>query len=116
MGLSTVSGHVDSGEDYDQSVIRESIEEMGIEFDSVPEKMFKITACEETGQEFCWIYCHHHDGPFFPNEDEISEVRWFSPEELENLPLQDSSIFSPAFSLIWRMLMRDSESDSSMQT
>ena len=89
---------------------------MGIEFDSVPEKMFKITACEETGQEFCWIYCHHHDGPFFPNEDEISEVRWFSPEELENLPLQDSSIFSPAFSLIWRMLMRDSESDSSMQT
>ena len=58
---------------------------MGIEFDSVPEKMFKITACEETGQEFCWIYCHHHDGPFFPNEDEISEVRWFSPEELENL-------------------------------
>jgi len=113
---STVSGHVDSGEDYDQSVIRESIEEMGIEFDSVPEKMFKITACEETGQEFCWIYRHHHDGPFFPNEDEISEARWFSPEELENLPLQDSSIFSPAFSLIWRMLMRDSESDSSMQT
>ena len=113
---STVSGHVDSGEDYDQSVIRESIEEMGIEFDSVPEKMFKITACEETGQEFCWIYCHHHDGPFSPNEDEISEARWFSPEELENLPLQDSSIFSPAFSLIWRMLMRDSESDSSMQT
>ena len=113
---STVSGHVDSGEDYDQSVIRESIEEMGIEFDSVPEKMFKITACEETGQEFCWIYCHHHDGPFSPNEDEISEVRWFSPEELENLPLQDSSIFSPAFSLIWRMLMRDSGSDSSMQT
>ena len=113
---STVSGHVDSGEDYDQSVIRESIEEMGIEFDSVPEKMFKITACEETGQEFCWIYRHHHDGPCSPNEDEISEARWFSPEELENLPLQDSSIFSPAFSLIWRMLMRDSESDSSMQT
>ena len=112
---STVSGHVDSGENYDQSVIRESIEEMGIKFGSVPDRMFKIAACEETDQEFCWIYCHHHDCPFFPNEDEISEVKWFSPEELENSPLHDSSVFSPAFSLIWRMLMRNSESDSSMQ-
>ena len=112
---STVSGHVDSGENYDQSVIRESNEEMGIKFDSVPDRMFKIAACEETDQEFCWVYCHHHDGPFFPNEDEISEVKWFSPEELEDSPLHDSSVFSPAFSLIWRMLMRNSESDSSMQ-
>ena len=113
---STVSGHVDSGENYDESVIRESFEEMGIEFDNVPDKMFKITACEETDQEFCWIYRHRHEGPFFPNCDEISEVKWFSQEELENSPLHDSSVFSPAFSLIWRMLMRDSESDSSMQT
>ena len=112
---STVSGHVDSGENYDQSVIRESNEEMGIKFDSVPDRMFKIAACEETDHEFCWVYCHHHDGPFFPNEDEISEVKWFSPEELENSPLHDSSVFSPAFSLIWRILMRNSESDSSMQ-
>ena len=112
---STVSGHVDSGENYDQSVIRESNEEMGIKFDSVPDRMFKIAACEETDHEFCWVYCHHHDGPFFPNEDEISEVKWFSPEELEDSPLHDSSVFSPAFSLIWRMLMRNSESDSSMQ-
>ena len=101
---STVSGHVDSGESYDQAVIRESLEEMGIEFNEVPEKLFKISACEETGQEFCWIYQCHHEGPFFPNEDEVSAVKWFSVKDLENAPLHDPLLFSPSFSHIWRIL------------
>ena len=101
---STVSGHVDAGESYDQAVIRESQEEMGLEFDEAPARLFKIKACEETGQEFCWIYQSHHEGPFLPNEDEVSAVKWFSTKDLESEALHDASLFSPSFSLIWRRL------------
>lgn len=110
---STVSGHLDSGEEYDQCIIRESYEEMGIEFEKVPERMFKIEACEETGQEFSHIYRHYSEGPFFPNENEISEIKWFSERELEGSQLDDSKVFSPAFSLIWSILTSDSEGRTS---
>ena len=104
---STVSGHLDSGESYDQCVIRESSEEMGIEFEKVPERMFKIEACEKTGHEFSHIYRHYSEGPFHPNKDEISDIKWFSEESLEESPLNDSKVFSPAFSLIWSILTSD---------
>ena len=112
---SSVSGHVNSGEEYDQCVIRESSEEMGIELGRVPERMFKIEACEKTGHEFSQIYRYYSEGPFFPNENEISEIKWFSEEELAASQLDNSKVFSPAFSLIWSILTSDSTRRSSKQ-
>jgi len=112
---SSVSGHVDSGEDYDKAVIRESWEELGVKFEGVPEKIFKVNACKETDNEFSWVYRHISEGPFSPNVDEISEIKWFSIETLDDSNLHDSTIFSPAFSLIWNRLMKNPEDDSSTQ-
>ena len=112
---SSVSGHVDSGETYDEAVIRESLEELGVKFVGVPEKKFKVDACKETDNEFSWIYRHFSEGPFSPNVDEISEIKWFSIETLDDSNLHDSTIFSPAFSLIWSKLMTNPEDDSNTQ-
>ena len=52
---SSTSGHVDSGEDYDTSAVRELGEEIGLYVNTTPKRLFKIDACKETGWEFCWI-------------------------------------------------------------
>jgi len=101
---SSVSGHVDCGEDYDACVVREAFEEIGIDLEGTPERIFKIRACQETANEFVWVYRHHSNGPFVVNEEEISEVRWFSYGDVDQLILKDRDAFSPAFSLVWRRL------------
>ena len=61
---SSVSGHVDSGEDYDQCIVREAMEEIGIRLESTPERLFKIDACEETDQELSLIHISEPTRPY----------------------------------------------------
>src|SRR5258706_14471449 len=60
---SSASGHLASGEDYDACAIRELKEEIGISLDLPLERLFKIAACFETGQEHVWVYRVQWDGP-----------------------------------------------------
>ena len=101
---SSVSGHVDSGESYDQCIVREAMEEIGILLEDTPERLFKIDACEETDQEFSWVYRTHFEGPFAPNEEEISEIGWFTADEANHLVKTDPENVSPSFALIWSKL------------
>jgi len=101
---SSVSGHVDSGEGYDTCVVREAFEEIGVDLKVAPERVFKIDACEETANEFTWVYRHCSDGPFAISEEEISEVRWFSGERVDQMLLEERDSFSPAFALVWQRL------------
>ena len=101
---SSVSGHVDSGEMYDQCVLREAKEEIGIDLFETPERIFKIDACEETANEFTWVYRTLNDGPFSVNQQEISEIRWFTKEDVGRLIDSKREIFSPAFALVWGMM------------
>ena len=101
---SSVSGHVDSGEMYDQCVLREAKEEIGIDLFETPERIFKIDACEETANEFTWVYRTLNDGPFSVNQQEISEIRWFTKEDVGRLIDSKREIFSPAFALAWGMM------------
>ena len=39
---SSVSGHVDAGESYDEACIREIEEEVGLKIDETPKKLFKM--------------------------------------------------------------------------
>src|SRR5579859_7683930 len=67
---SSCSGHVDSGETYDETAVRELQEEIGLKINSAAKaplpfkKLFKIDACEETDAEFVWVYRCENDGPF----------------------------------------------------
>ena len=103
---SSVSGHVDSGEHYDECVVRETMEEIGIDLAGTPDRLFKINACDETDREFTWVYRTESEGPFSPNEDEISEIGWFTWEETSRLVETDPESVSPSFALVWSKLLQ----------
>ena len=62
--VSSCSGHVDSGEDYDASARRELSEEIGLHETSDLKRIFKESPCIQTGWEFVWVYTCKACGPF----------------------------------------------------
>ena len=102
---SSVGGHLQSGEDYDEAVIREVEEEIGIRLDTVPEKLFKLNASKETAYEFCWIYRVYNDGPFRLDPGEATEGRWFSRQELKEWMASTPETITSSFRLIWKTYM-----------
>jgi isopentenyl-diphosphate Delta-isomerase len=99
---SSSSGHLDAGEDYDACALREVREELGVELKKAPEPLFKILACEETGQEFVWVYRTMHEGPFVLHAEEIEAGGWFAPEAIDRWVAERPQEFAPAFVKIWR--------------
>jgi isopentenyl-diphosphate delta-isomerase type 1 len=100
---SSCSGHVDSGETYDETAVRELGEEIGLRVKSSPEKLFKIDACEETDAEFVWVYRCRSEGPFELNPDEIEKGDWFTPDRVTAWIAEKPEEFAPAFVLIWKL-------------
>lgn len=101
---SSASGHLDTGEQYDACALREVREELGITLDFTPERLFKIKACLETGQEFVWVYRLQHEGPFVLHPDEIERGQWFAPMEVTRWANEKPGDFAPSFLLIWRRI------------
>ena len=100
---SSASGHVDSGEDYDACAVREVWEEIGLKLPAPPRRLFKINACEETGEEFVWVYGCRSEGPFTLHPEEIETGGWFSPAQVERWMAESLAEFSPALVLIWQL-------------
>jgi isopentenyldiphosphate isomerase len=111
---SSCSGHVDSGEIYDETAVRELREELGLDLTSGTrgtrpselEKLFKIDACAETDAEFVWIYRCESEGPFQLHPDEIETGGWFAPEKVTSWIAERPEEFATAFVLIWKMFSR----------
>ena len=101
---SSCSGHVDAGECYDGAAKRELMEEIGLLVEPPLEPLLKIDACEETGQEFVWVYQTQSEGPFTLNADEIDAGRWLSPDDVTKALAEAPENFSPSFRLIWGRL------------
>lgn len=99
---SSVSGHLDSGEDYDACAVRELREEIGLAVSQTPQRLFKIDACEETDQEFVWAYRCEHDGPFMLHPEEIDEGGWFASAEVTRWMKERPQDFASALLLIWK--------------
>ena len=69
------SGHVDSGEIYEQSAQRELREELGV---SAPlASLFDIKKRAGNDNELIRVFLARHDGPFTPDKDEIDRVQFF---------------------------------------
>ncbi len=102
---SSSSGHVDSGEDYDQCAVREVWEEIGLKLAQPPERIFRIEACAETGQEFVWVYQCESEGPFTLHPEEIERGEWFAPEEITRWVAERPQEFARAFVLIWGLVV-----------
>jgi isopentenyl-diphosphate delta-isomerase type 1 len=103
---SSASGHLDSGEDYDQCAIRELREEIGLHISQPPRRLFKIAACQETGQEFVWVYRLDSEGPFTLHPEEIERGDWFSPQEVQAWMASKPGEFADAFKLIWKQVTK----------
>jgi isopentenyl-diphosphate delta-isomerase type 1 len=104
---SSCSGHVDSGEDYDQTAVRELGEEIGLHLNAPPTRLFKLDACAETDAEFVWVYRCQNNGPFQLDPDEIETGDWFAPERVTRWIREKPGDFAPAFVLIWGLATRN---------
>jgi len=103
---SSASGHLDTGEDYDAGAVRELREEIGLKTTHTPERLFKLEARPETGQEFVWVYRLESEGPFELHPAEIEAGAWFAPEELSRLMAERPGNFASALLLIWKLFNR----------
>jgi len=101
---SSASGHLDCGEDYDSCAVRELREELGWEATAPLERVFKIDACPQTGQEFVWIYRYQAEGPFTLQKEEIERGEWFAPDEVTRWLQEQPDAFAGAVPLIWPRL------------
>jgi isopentenyldiphosphate isomerase len=99
---SSSSGHVDSGEDYDATAVRELREEIGLVVTQTPQRLFKIDARKETGWEFCWVYRCESEGPFTLHPEEIETGGWFTPDFVTQWVNEKPHDFASAFVLIWK--------------
>jgi isopentenyldiphosphate isomerase len=98
---SSAAGHVGAGEDYDGTARRELEEELGCRPAEAPQRLFKIEAREETGQEFVWVYRVEAEGPFVLQADEIERGDWFFPAEIDCWMKDRPQELAPAFLFIW---------------
>ncbi len=109
--VTSCSGHVDAGEDYDFAAIREIGEELGLIPSPELTRLFKLSTSPETGWEFVWVYEGKCDGPFSLDPDEISEGKFFTPLEVDQWLEKSPQDFAPAFSFLWKQY-RESKNES----
>ncbi|MFT7144126.1 MAG: isopentenyldiphosphate isomerase [Alphaproteobacteria bacterium] len=78
---SSVGGHVDAGESYDEAAHREMQEELGIQGELL--KIGKVY--DDEVSKHGTLYTIKHNGPFSNWETEADKLEWFDLEELELL-------------------------------
>ncbi|PTX99616.1 NUDIX hydrolase [Verrucomicrobia bacterium LW23] len=110
---SSSSGHVDSGEDYDTSAVREIAEELGVRAPAAElHRLFYLTACPETGNEFVWVYRWQCEGPFALCPREIVDGAFFPPAEVDAWLAARPGDFAPALRYLWAKVRGSAERDA----
>lgn len=78
--VTSASGHVDAGEAYDDTAIREVREELGIDLSI--EFLGKFLYRYPRENEYSAVYRAFSNGPFRPNTEEVSAIRFMSIDEI----------------------------------
>lgn len=99
--VSSCSGHVDSGEDYDVAARRELKEEIGLADPEELEPVFKEQPCKPTGNEFVWVYRCVSEGPFVLDPDEVIEGQWIDLDALKAWLNESPRDFAWSFCHLW---------------
>jgi 16S rRNA (adenine1518-N6/adenine1519-N6)-dimethyltransferase len=103
---SSAAGHVEAGEEYDATALRELKEELGVTADL--SRVAKLPASERTGQEFIWLYRGQHDGPFVLAEAEIEHGEFFPTNVVTEWGKARPADFAPGFLECWKAFARAS--------
>jgi isopentenyl-diphosphate delta-isomerase type 1 len=98
---SSASGHLDTGETYDQCAVRELHEELGLNLSpDALTKQFKLAACAQTGWEFVWVYSLQGNHRPVINPEEIESGRFWIRTELQTASDTCPDQFAPCFRLV----------------
>jgi 16S rRNA (adenine1518-N6/adenine1519-N6)-dimethyltransferase len=97
---SSAAGHVNAGEEFDQTAVRELKEELGVETKLT--RVARLAACEATGQEFIWLYRGDEEMPFAPAASEIDALEFFPLRLIAEWIEKRPSDFAPGFIACWR--------------
>ncbi len=104
----SASGHVDSGENYDESASRELWEELGIK--TKIDFWIKLSASEKTLWEHVSVYKCISDEKMTLAPDEISDGKFWDIEELKSHIENDSEKFTSTLRIIFDRLVRSMDS------
>ena len=97
---SSAAGHVEAGEEYDETAIRELEEELGIKTELI--RVAKLPSSERTGQEFIWLYRGAHNGPFTLAKSEIEYGEFFPASVVSEWVTARPADFAPGFLECWQ--------------
>lgn len=98
---SSAAGHVNAGQDYAGTALRELEEELGVS--ATIAEIGAIEACENTGWEFVRLYRAQHDGPFLLPPAEIESGAFFTIGQIERWTAVRPGDFAPGFLECWRV-------------
>jgi 16S rRNA (adenine1518-N6/adenine1519-N6)-dimethyltransferase len=96
---SSAAGHVEAGEDYDETAARELEEELGVKAELT--RVVKLPCQEKTGWEFIWLYRGEHDGPFNLAKAEIEHGDFFPVGVVSRWVKARPQDFAPGFLECW---------------
>lgn len=98
---SSASGHLEGGEEYDACALRELHEELGLSISPVElHKRFKISACQQTGWEFVWVYDVRGDYHPVVNPAEIDSGGFWPVSRALSLINERPAECAPSFTLV----------------
>jgi isopentenyl-diphosphate delta-isomerase type 1 len=98
----SVGGHLDPGEAYADAALREMQEELGIVDETIEFLYFSRIRNAYESENIATYLLRYNGGVRF-NPDEIDEVRFFCPEEIE--ARLGSHFFTPNFEEEWQMFL-----------
>ncbi len=97
---SSAAGHVEAGEEYDKTAIRELEEELGVKAELT--RVAKLPCQENTGWEFIWLYRGEHGGPFQLAKAEIEYGEFFPTDVVSGWVKARPDDFAPGFLECWK--------------
>ncbi len=100
---SSAAGHVDPGESYEQTAVRELQEELSIR--AAMEELLRLPASHETNHEHVRLFRVVTDRAPSPNPEEVQWGGFMTPERLSHLMDETPEDFVPSFILLWKSFL-----------
>lgn len=99
---SSAAGHLNAGEGYELTAVRELEEEVGI-LDAELQEAARIAACENTGWEHVRLYLARHDGAVRFPCSEVESGEWFSLDTVRGWVKARPQDFATGFIECWEV-------------